>query len=60
MVQSWTSRDPVHGTSIPPASDYLYAHMHLSWNMDFSLVAVGTVFPLTYTISQAYGESKMP
>ena len=26
---------------------------------DFSLVAVGTVFPLTYTISQAYGELRL-
>jgi hypothetical protein len=29
--------------------------LNLRWNMDFSLVATGTVFPLTYTISQAFG-----
>lgn len=26
--------------------------------MDFSLVATGTVFPLTFTISQAYGKNQ--
>lgn len=42
--------------SVSVLSVYICLQADIRWNMDFSLVATGTVFPLTYTISQAYGE----
>jgi len=38
-------------------SVYVCLQADFRWNMDFSLVATGTIFPLTYTISQAYSET---
>jgi hypothetical protein len=39
-------------------SVYVCLQADFRFNMDFSLVATGTIFPLTYTISQAYSEQR--
>ena len=37
-------------------SVFICLEYDIRWNMDFSMVATGTVFPLTFAIGQAFGK----